>query len=178
MCDAHIDRSSIIVLAKIQHHTTALCNGRDVYPWVQVNGRAVCIARALCVSVLTSAERGGVGETWMSPTRRMLSCNSAFGTLRLRAQRSNFWCVSGLPRAHTTKPGACFCNRGPAHHASLVSLDTVAAIACGSGVGWCATPQPPTLLPTQPPNAVSHQSSTQDTSNISKKCCRWPPVFN
>ena len=33
-------------------------NGRDVYPRVQVNGRAVCIARALCVGVWISAERG------------------------------------------------------------------------------------------------------------------------
>ena len=48
-------------------------NGRDVYPRVQVNGRAVCLARASCVSVWLSAERGGVGETWMSPTRRKLS---------------------------------------------------------------------------------------------------------
>ena len=38
-------------------------NGRDVYPRVQVNGRAVCLARALCVCVWLSAERGGVGET-------------------------------------------------------------------------------------------------------------------
>ena len=37
-------------------------NGRNVYPRVQVNGRAVCVARALCVSVWLSAERGGVGE--------------------------------------------------------------------------------------------------------------------
>ena len=48
-------------------------NGRDVYPWVQVNGRAVCIEHAPCVSVWLTAERGGVGETWMPPTRRMLS---------------------------------------------------------------------------------------------------------
>ena len=33
-------------------------NGRDVYPRVQVNGRAVCIAHALCVSVWISAGRG------------------------------------------------------------------------------------------------------------------------
>ena len=37
-------------------------NGRDVYPRVQVNGRAVCLVRAPCVSVWLSAERGGVGE--------------------------------------------------------------------------------------------------------------------
>ena len=37
-------------------------NGRDVYPRVQVNGKAVCVARAPCVSVCFSAERGGVGE--------------------------------------------------------------------------------------------------------------------
>ena len=43
-------------------------NGRDVYPRVQVNGRAVCVARAPCVGVWLSAERGGVGETWMSPS--------------------------------------------------------------------------------------------------------------
>ena len=28
-------------------------NGLDVYPRVQVNGRAVCVARALCASLLT-----------------------------------------------------------------------------------------------------------------------------
>ena len=33
-------------------------NGRDVYPRVRVNGRAVCIARAPCISVWMSAERG------------------------------------------------------------------------------------------------------------------------
>ena len=38
-------------------------NGRDVYPRVQVNGRAVCVARGPCVSVWLLAERGGVGET-------------------------------------------------------------------------------------------------------------------
>ena len=48
-------------------------NGRDVHPRIQVNGGAVCIERAPCVSVWLSAERGGVGETWMSPSRRMLS---------------------------------------------------------------------------------------------------------
>ena len=48
-------------------------NGRDVYPRVRVNRRVVCMARALCVSLWFSAERGGVGKTWMSPTRRMLS---------------------------------------------------------------------------------------------------------
>ena len=37
-------------------------NGRDVYPWVQVNGRAVCIACALCVSVWISAERDDMGD--------------------------------------------------------------------------------------------------------------------
>ena len=44
--------------------------GRDVYPRVQVNGRAVRVARAPCVSVWLSAERGGVGEAWMSPSWR------------------------------------------------------------------------------------------------------------
>ena len=34
--------------------------GRDVYPRVQVNGRAVCVARALCASVCTTVESGGV----------------------------------------------------------------------------------------------------------------------
>ena len=48
-------------------------NGRDVYPQVQVNGRAVCVARAPCVSVWLSAERGGAGETWMPPSSRQLS---------------------------------------------------------------------------------------------------------
>ena len=48
-------------------------NGRDVYPRVQVNGRAVCVARAPCVSMWLLAERGGVGETWMSPSWRQLS---------------------------------------------------------------------------------------------------------
>ena len=48
-------------------------NGRDVYPRVQVNGRAVCVARAPCVSVWLSAERRGAGETWMSPSWRQLS---------------------------------------------------------------------------------------------------------
>ena len=33
-------------------------NGRDVYPRVQVNRRAMCIACAPCVSVWISAERG------------------------------------------------------------------------------------------------------------------------
>ena len=33
-------------------------NGRDVYPRVQVNGRAVCVARALCVNVLPRLGRG------------------------------------------------------------------------------------------------------------------------
>ena len=32
-------------------------NGRDVYPQVHVNGRAVCLARAPCVSVWLTAER-------------------------------------------------------------------------------------------------------------------------
>ena len=34
--------------------------GRDVYPRVQVNGRSVCVARALCASVFTTAESGGM----------------------------------------------------------------------------------------------------------------------
>ena len=37
-------------------------NGRDVYPRVRVNGRAVCVACALCVSVLCSAESGEKGD--------------------------------------------------------------------------------------------------------------------
>ena len=37
-------------------------NGQGVYPRVQVNKRAVCVACALCVSVLTSAESGGKGR--------------------------------------------------------------------------------------------------------------------
>ena len=48
-------------------------NGRDVYPRVQVNGRAVCVACALCVSVLSSAESRGKKETWRPPTRQWLS---------------------------------------------------------------------------------------------------------
>ena len=47
-------------------------NGRDVYPRVQVNGRAVCIARAMCKCVDIGGERG-VGETWRPPTRQLLS---------------------------------------------------------------------------------------------------------
>ena len=41
-------------------------NGRDVYPRVQVNGRAVCVVRAPCVSVWFWAEGGGAGGTWTS----------------------------------------------------------------------------------------------------------------
>ena len=37
-------------------------SGRDVYPRPQVNGRAVRVARVVCVNVWLSAERGGVGE--------------------------------------------------------------------------------------------------------------------
>ena len=37
-------------------------NGRDVYPRVPVNGRAVCVARAPCVSVRFTAERGESGK--------------------------------------------------------------------------------------------------------------------
>ena len=36
--------------------------GRDVYSRVQVNGRAVCVACALCVSVLFAAESGKKGD--------------------------------------------------------------------------------------------------------------------
>ena len=33
-------------------------NGRDVYAWAEVNGGALCVARALCVSVLPRLGRG------------------------------------------------------------------------------------------------------------------------
>ena len=36
--------------------------GWDVYPRAQVNGRAVCVACALCVSVLCSTESGEKGD--------------------------------------------------------------------------------------------------------------------
>ena len=39
--------------------------------WVQVNGRAVCVACAMCASVFHVAE-GGNGETWRPPTRPWL----------------------------------------------------------------------------------------------------------
>ena len=42
--------------------------GREVYPRVQVNGRAVCVVCALCVSVFSAAESGDRG-TWRRPTR-------------------------------------------------------------------------------------------------------------
>ena len=42
-------------------------NGWDVYPRVQVNGRAVCVARAPCVSVWLLAERGGSGKPGCHP---------------------------------------------------------------------------------------------------------------
>ena len=48
-------------------------NGPDVYAGVQVNRRALCVARAPCVSVWFLAERGGVGETLVSRSRRLLS---------------------------------------------------------------------------------------------------------
>ena len=48
-------------------------NGREVYPRVQINGRAVCVVCAPFVSVWSLVERGGVGETWMSPSWRQLS---------------------------------------------------------------------------------------------------------
>ena len=48
-------------------------NGQDVYPRVQVNRRAVCVAHAPRVSVWLSAGRGGARETWMSPPWRQLS---------------------------------------------------------------------------------------------------------
>ena len=45
--------------------------GRDVYPQVQVNGRALCAAWALCAGVLYAAE-GRNGETWGPATRPWL----------------------------------------------------------------------------------------------------------
>ena len=70
-------------------------NGRDVYPRLQVNGRAVCIVRVPCVSVRLLAVRGGggVGETWMSPTRRILSSQKFTLhslSLRLLCRRSSY----------------------------------------------------------------------------------------
>ena len=45
--------------------------GRDVYPWVQVNTRAVCVPCALCASVFSAAESWN-RETWRLPTRPLL----------------------------------------------------------------------------------------------------------
>ena len=45
--------------------------GQDVYPQVQVNGRAVCVVCALCVSVFAVAE-SGKRETWRLPTKPWL----------------------------------------------------------------------------------------------------------
>ena len=42
-----------------------------LYPRVQVNGKVVCVACALCVSVFHAAECGN-GETWRPPTRPWL----------------------------------------------------------------------------------------------------------
>ena len=43
-------------------------NGRDVYPQVQVNGRAVCVVRALCVSVwFWGGRRGSRGNLVVTP---------------------------------------------------------------------------------------------------------------
>ena len=43
-------------------------NGRDVYPRVQVNGRAVCVVRALCVSVwFRGGNRGSRGNVDVTP---------------------------------------------------------------------------------------------------------------
>ena len=44
---------------------------RDVYPRVQVNGRAVCVACAPCASVLPAAESGN-RETWRLPIGPLL----------------------------------------------------------------------------------------------------------
>ena len=45
-------------------------NGRDVYPQVQVNGRAVCVERALCASVLSFAESGEKGRPKKGPLEK------------------------------------------------------------------------------------------------------------
>ena len=41
--------------------------GRDVYPRVQVNGRAVSVVRALCASVIRKGRRAGRGWPGGSP---------------------------------------------------------------------------------------------------------------
>ena len=56
--------------------------GRDVYPRVQVNGRSVCVARALCASVFTTAESGGI-------------CSALCWRLRVLLRRPRLRCQGG-----------------------------------------------------------------------------------
>ena len=53
-------RSAVMCCAVLPKVLLPKGKGRDVYPRVQVNGRSVCVARALCASVFTTAESGGM----------------------------------------------------------------------------------------------------------------------
>ena len=78
-------------------------NGRDVYPRVQVNGRAVCLARAPCVSVWLSAERGVAGKP---------GCNTLGVCCHLRSSR----CTPSLSLS------ACWCRRSSCNTHAIVLL--------------------------------------------------------
>ena len=97
-------------------------NGRDVYPRVKVNGRAVCVARAPSVSVWLSADRRGVGETWMSPSWRQLSSHK----FPLHSLSLHLLVQAELPqhprhRAHWAQAG--FRQRGTRHAVGVPDSD-------------------------------------------------------
>ena len=69
--------------------------GRDVYPRVQINGRAVCAAWALCASVFHAAEGGNREETW-----RPLGHGCLPRSFRRTPSRSACWCRRSSYNTH------------------------------------------------------------------------------
>ena len=70
--------------------------GRDVYPRVQVNGRAVCVVRALCASVFRKGRRAGRGRPGGSPPGHRSWPRGSCGTPSLSA----CWCRRSSCNTH------------------------------------------------------------------------------
>ena len=98
-------------------------------PWVHVNGRAVCVARALCASVSTTAESGGM---YWSPLLCPVVANA--GTVRRGGARAPARLRRGAGGGGGSSP-----RRG-----ALVALPGVVWCAEGAITKW----QRPGCLPT------------------------------
>ena len=107
-------------------------NGRDVYPLVQVNGRAVCVARALCASVFTTVGSGGMHWSPLlcpavaaaGPMRRGGACAPALAAAQGRGPGPRRGCPARcrMPTFPPSAPPALKLAHNPIQHSPPLPL--------------------------------------------------------